>query len=180
LFNTKKTTMKIFNTLLALFLLLFFTSCEKDETKNLGSDGLLGQWEVSALDYTGSTITEIPDVEIPVLDFEGNGRDLDLSIEFLESTFTSEGSYTIDLTMEFGGQSSTVPYPVQGFIGVGDWSMEGNTLTISTPGAEPYPAEINQVDDNTMTLNYILTIDNSQPGAIVTSNVDLTYTLTRM
>ena len=93
---------------LLLSLTLIFLSCSEDEESIPTSEGMVGDWAITALDYKGTTTTTAQGASIK-MDFTGTGKDMDLITTFNSNpnTVTSEGSYTIVLKTTYMGQTTT-------------------------------------------------------------------------
>ena len=54
---------------------------------------------------------------------------MDLEVEFkADGEYTSSGDYTINLTIDFDGQTSTTAWTNSGFMGNGTWEQTGNEI----------------------------------------------------
>lgn len=171
--------MKIFNLLFTASLFLCLASCSDDDSSE-PNEGFVGKWEVTGIDYTGTSTTESYGQTFTV-DFVGTGTDLDLEIEFKENPmdYTTSGDYSIELDVDFMGQMTTQTYTNQGFIGAGTWAQVGNTLVVSTEMDGEQIAEIISMTADVIVLGYDFTITQTQNGAVATTNLEGTYTFER-
>lgn len=124
--NMRKLSLHLFNlTLVALF------SCVDKGEEEINSNIIVGEWNLTAVDYEGTTTSQFGDIE-----FTGTGTDLNMTVTFSTdpNEVLSEGDFTLEMEMTFAGQTETVSQPNQGFVGSGTWSVDGNVLSITTQG----------------------------------------------
>ncbi|MBL0744218.1 DUF5004 domain-containing protein [Chryseolinea lacunae] len=124
--STMKTTKH-----LAIVLATILFSCSKDNDPTPTVEDITGSWAATAIDYTGTTTVAGSPFKT---DFTGKGKDMDLTVTLNKNpaTFSSSGDYTIALTSVVLGQSTTQDYPFQGFLANGTWTLDGNTLTVTS------------------------------------------------
>src|SRR5688572_26303703 len=103
--------MKITKLFLLVIAFIILFSCDKEEDFKATSQGMLGAWAVSAVDYKGS-ITMSGQGGSLREDYSGTGKDMNLTTTFNENpnSVTSQGSYTIVLKSTVMGQSETEEY----------------------------------------------------------------------
>ncbi len=163
--------------LLALLGVLF--SCGSDDSDDmLSSDPIVGEWNLISLDYTGSSSVNDPYTGDPLTtDFEGVARDIMTTVIFnADGTFTSQGSYTIDLTSDFGGYEFTQSVPFEGFLGSGTWELDGTTMTTTNDQVEGESViEILNLTDNSWNTNFVLSMVNTQQGITINQSIDGNY-----
>lgn len=161
-------------TLVALLVVSLF-SCSKNEDSPKPSEQLVGKWRMTSFTYTGSSTTNYGG-ESTTAPFSGTGKDMDAHISFASNpnTYTSTGDYTIELTMDMGGEKITQDYPVQDFMGSGSWSRTGNKVTITDKATgKSAPATILQLDDNTLKIQWggnLATANSAEMPVTVTVN----------
>jgi len=83
-----------------LFVLgLLISSCSKDDTPQNTSAEVLGVWNCSSVDYTGTSVTEYLGQNITA-DFIGEGYNVDFTFTLSENpnVASSDGSYSIKLS----------------------------------------------------------------------------------
>ncbi len=160
-------------------LAVIFFSCGDDDDDPQPTDGLAGTWAVTGIDYEGTTATEAGGTGI-IADFTGKGKNMDLTITFKENpdTFTSQGDYTIAMTIEADGQSVTQDYPFEGFLTDGTWALDGETITVTGPSG-PQLATITEQTSTTLKMEWDYVHDMSQQGVTVLMNIHGTYTFKR-
>lgn len=121
-----------FKIVLVLLVSLSFFACSTDDEGNTTSTGdLVGTWALTTFDYDGS-ITQTVQDQTTTVNFVGIGQNLDYTLTFSESPneYVGAGSYDIELTTIFAGQSTTQVVPVENVFIEGTYSLDGNTLTV--------------------------------------------------
>jgi hypothetical protein len=165
--------------LLLLSLVVIFFSCSEDEDPKPTTEGMVGAWAITALDYKGTTTTSAEGLSMKA-EFTGTGKDMNLITTFgaNPNIVTSQGSYTIVLTTNMMGQTETQEYPFEEVVTDGTWSLNGNTLTI-TNDFDSQTATI--VEQNSTTLKVRIDVDEteSDQGITVSTKVQATYTFTK-
>ncbi len=158
--------------LLSLAVVLF--SCGNEDPK---PDGLIGSWFLTTLDYEGFTTS----TAMGNTNFKGFGKDMDMTMTFSENPnkFTSEGSYTIELTINAPGQTITEDLTYDTALSDGTWAVIGNTLTVTSAGVAQ---DVTIISQTSTTLELGIDSEESQDveglGSVSTS-VQITYTLVR-
>ncbi len=157
---------------LILVLGLFIISCSKDDTTQNTSTKVIGVWNCSSVDYTGTSVTKILGQSISA-DFIGEGYNIDFTFTLSEdpNVASTSGSHDIKLTTTTLGQTTVQNIEDIAFSYVGTWSIDGDKLTINREG-ETSVATIVELTDTSLELNILeeRTITNS--GAIVTTTID--------
>jgi hypothetical protein len=162
-----------------LFAALF--SCSKNGDSAKPSKTLVGKWKMTSFTYTG-TSTVVIDGQSASSPFSGTGKDIDASISFAQdNTYTSEGSYTIALTMGVGGQQIKEDMPIQGFMGSGTWKKDGNKVMITDDATgNNETCTILQLDDKTLKMQWGGTLSPANSyNTPVTLTVNGTYVFER-
>lgn len=162
---------------LLLVLALSIASCnKKDDTIN---GDITGVWNCTAVNYTGTSVTEYSG-QSATTDFTGEGYNVDFTFTVSENpnVATSNGSYSIKLTSTVNGQTITQNIENISFILTGEWSKDGNKMTVVRDG-ESSDATIVKLTDTELELNmvYEQTIENN--GIKVTSTTNMTVSFIR-
>ncbi|MFK5855600.1 MAG: hypothetical protein QM503_05680 [Bacteroidota bacterium] len=170
---------KLEKVLLLLVLGLTIISCSKDETPQTSSADVVGVWNCSSVDYTGSTVTEFLGQSMTA-DFIGEGYDVDFTFTLSENpnVASSNGSYSIKLTTTTLGQTIDQNIENIAFTYVGTWSMADNKISITSEG-ETSVATIVELTDTVLKLNILEESTTSNNGATVTSTVDTHMTFVK-
>lgn len=161
--------------LLLLSIAVIFLSCSEDDPKPT-SEGMVGAWTITAVDYRGTTTTSALGTNIKA-DFTGTGKDMNLTTTFNANpnTVVSEGSYTIVLTTTVMGQTSTDEHPFEEVVTDGTWTLSGNKLTfIDANGSQD--ATILQQTSTTLKMKVDIKESETSQGVTVTTDVHATYT----
>ena len=162
-----------------LGLAVIFLSCGEDDDPLPTSQGMLGAWAMTAVDYTGTSTTTALGNSIKAT-YTGTGKDMNLTTTFVENpnTVTSEGSYIIVLKTIMQGQTSTAEYPFDGVVTDGTWTLAGNTLTV-TDANGPQKATILSQTSTTFKMRMDVKENESSLGITVSADVHITYTFTK-
>jgi hypothetical protein len=167
--------MKITKLLLLCVAVILF-SCSDDDDPKPTTQGMIGAWSVTAVDYKGTTTTTAQGASIKA-DFTGTGKNMNLTVTFKETpkVVTNEGSYSIDLKTTIMGQTSTDQYDFDEVFTNGTWALDGNTLTItSSNGTEK--ATIVEQSSTILKLKVDTTETETDQGMTVTTNIQINYT----
>lgn len=165
---------------LIIFAMLFIiTGCKKEDDNQPNIDGnIAGVWNCTAIDYTGSTVTEMSGQSLTT-DFVGEGYDIDFTLTFTENpnNVTSDGSYSTKLTTTFMGQSTEQFIEGQSFTYTGTWTMNGSELSI-TQGGETSVATIEELTDSKLVIYIkdVQTMTNMGATATTTTEMNVSFT----
>lgn len=152
--------MKIKNTLffLSLCCIVLFSSCGSEDEDGISptADNIQGSWTVTDLEYQGTSTTEIPDFPALTSSFTGVAINSDFTMTLDESNISTSGSYDVELTTTFLGQSSTSTIPGSDlpFGASGAWNLNGDQLTITPTTGEPATFTIANMTDNSFQLKF--------------------------
>lgn len=167
--------MKKLNTLYLLSLLLLIsTACEKEEGNlEVNSDNIAGEWEMSGFTYGGRSTQEAGG-ETYRSNFAGNGRDIAYQVTFnSDGTYTSSGSYTIDITYAFGGQEFSQAVTINDALGTGTYTLNGDEITITRDeDGESSVATIVELTSESLFFELQQTRTNSGQGTTSTAIID--------
>lgn len=169
---------------IVFFAMLSFSlfSCSKNDQNAKPADQLTGNWKMTAMKYTGTSVVQTGG-EPFTTHFSGTGKNMDLHLSFAVNpkTFSSHGDYTITLTASFEGQELQQDYTINGFMGGGTWEKRGTTLTVTDKETgKLQSAIISKLDNKTMEILWSGDIASSNPyGMPVTVTVNGTYVFER-
>ncbi len=167
--------------LLLIVLGLTMVSCsKKDDETNPTTGELVGVWTCTGVNYTGSTVTEYMGQNMTTAEYTGTGYDIDFTFTISENPniATSEGSYSIELVTTTMGQSVTQNIEDLDFYFTGEWSREGNTMTV-TEGGESSDATIVKLTDTEFEVNIVSVESFESSGTTATTTINTTITFTR-
>lgn len=165
--------MKSTKLLLILMVVLSFWSC-KDE------DEIIGTWDVTVFEYGGSSTTSVQGEDYTT-NFEGTGRDMSLTVEFKgDGTYTSQGSYTIDLDYDFAGQMFSQPVTLTDYFGTGTYVVDGTTITFTDDQSnEESTGTITKLAGDDLELNFKKTETSIAQGTTSSYTIDGDYVFVR-
>lgn len=165
--------------LLLLSLAVIILSCSKDDDPKPTSEGMVGKWKITALDYKGSTTTTAQGASAKA-DFTGKGKNMNLITTFTTNpnTVTSEGTFTVELTTNYMGQTVTEEYDMDETVPSGTWSLNGNILTV-TNSTGSQTATIVEQTATTLKLKSEVNESQTDQGITITAKLDVTYTFTK-
>lgn len=173
--------MKIFKLILFTAFISLTISCSKDDDNPAPENNgeIVGVWKGTTVNYTGSTTTTAQGQSITA-DYVGEAYDVDYILTFTENPkkVVSDGSYSIELTTTVNGQSTTQNVENLELLSSGDWSINGNTLSITVDN-ETDDATIVELTNNNLVLNVVETETNTGSGFTVTSTTDVTLSFTK-
>lgn len=126
--------MKTIKLSLLAILFIAFSSCSKDDDSSLdlNSSMIVGEWNLSSLNYAGKTEVIFQETNYSTT-YSGVAENIDYTLTFnADNTFSSQGGYDVNLTTE--GISQIIA--INDFSSSGDWSIDGNILKTSTNFAQ--------------------------------------------
>ncbi len=167
--------MKITKLFLLSIAVILFSCSDKDDPIPT-SEGMVGTWTVTGIDYKGSTTTTISGITAKA-DFTGTGKDMDLTTTFTSNpnTVTSEGTYTIVLKTTVAGQTTTDEFPFDEVLTDGTWTLNGKILSITNPSGTQDATIVKQTS-TTLVLRLDLEESESDSGITVTTKIQAVYT----
>lgn len=161
--------------LLLLSLAVIFLSCSEDEDPLPTSQGMVGTWNVTSVDYKGTATTTVLGASMKA-DFTGKGKDMTLTSTFSENpnTVFTEGSYTIELKTTMNGQTTTEDHYFEDVVTDGTWTLNGRTLTIT--GADgPQEATILEQTSTSLTMRMDMKETEGTQELTVTTDLQITF-----
>jgi len=170
--------MKIAKLVFLSLAVVLFSCGQEDDPKPL--DGLIGAWSVTALNYEGSTTSNIMGTSI-ISTFTGVAKNMDMTVTFKQNpnTVISEGSYTIALTTTTLGQSITEDYTFTDFISDGTWTLNDKKITVTNSGVAQEATIVSQTSTTlVLAVETVQSQDLAGMGSIV-SSIEGVYTLTK-
>jgi len=151
----KKSNLTAVLLLLMVFALSIAGCKKKDDTTNQTDGELTGVWTCTAFNYSGSTVVEYSG-QSSSIDFTGEGYDIDFNFTLSENpnVGTTEGKYSVKLITSVSGVTLDTQYVEgQNFAFTGEWTRNGNTLTMINQTDEPSDATIVKLTDTELELN---------------------------
>ena len=176
---------------LLVFGLTMLNSCSDESTdaSNETDGELLGVWEFVELDYSGTSVAQFQGQDFTTT-YDAVGTNIDATMEITENpndlVFT--GSYDIDLTFSFAGQTQSQSYPLDDVDSISSWTRSGNILTIdgelvTIEGTDLGEAQaqdytIEELTDNTLVLTSSITqiVDNQGLESTVSIEIYMRFT----
>lgn len=128
--------MRIFKSIILFAFIALGVSCSNDDAPDqLSNNDILGGWRGTAVEYSGRQVTT-GHGQTMVQDFDGEAYDLDYTLTFTENPniVTSEGSYSLRITVTFNGQTTTQYHENLQFLQDGEWRLEGSTFYLTVDG----------------------------------------------
>jgi hypothetical protein len=109
--------------------------------------------------------------------FTATGKNMDVTTTFTKNPnkIISVGTYTIVMTTSILGQTSTEEYVSDGTEMDGTWTLNGNTLTITTVDG---PQEATIVEHSATRLKLKIEISESETDQGITTSTELAATYT--
>ncbi len=175
--------MRTFKLIALAALVTVFASCKNndDDGGTPDVDLILGLWTGTGVDYSGTTVTEASGQTITA-DFTGESFDENytLNISSDPNEFTSEGTYSLELTTTVLGQSSTETVTGLTLFDSGTWELNGSELTI-TSGGETSTGTIVELTENTLRISATEeeTVTDPDLGFTITTTVTAIATYTK-
>lgn len=174
--------MRFTKLLLLCGLPMMLLSCSREDENPVFDESLLiGDWQITSLDYSGTTTTTLAGFKTTA-NFTGKGVGLDMIVRFLQdpNTVVSEGEYSIDLKTTVLGQTSTSTLHFSDFMMPGAWKIEGGNKLIIEAIDVSEEATIKKLDDTDFVMDWSYVTEESEMGISVMQKVKGVYTLTKM
>lgn len=177
-------------TLKLLFITLFiisFTACSSEDDSNDNNNptdtnaDLTGTWNLEGLNVETESVSTIQGQSFTSTSV-GEGTNIDYQMIFSENPneVIGEGSFDMEFTITFAGQTQTETLPGEPIIGdLGTWTREGNNLIISINGETP-TYEITQLTESTLVLNVTQVDEVTEQGVTTVATSNGTLTLSRL
>lgn len=169
------------STVLLAFLVSISLSCSDEEIRINPEEQLSGTWNMSAVDYSGTSVTSAFGTEITAI-YSGEGYDMDLQLIFDKASkaYSTSGNYSIKLTYVIdGGEPVTQNWANQGFVLDGEYSVQGDKLILTPAGQESQETIFSIVDKNKLEISQIRSQVINQSGMTITQNIEIVYLFTR-
>jgi len=146
--------MKFLKILLASILFITVTACGNNDdvvVEDTSSD-LVGTWQLTSLDYSGTSTNTIDGIPIEAT-HAGFAKNIDYSISFSENPnlYDANGEYIIELTTIIDGEGSTLDIELFAFEADGTWSLNQRELTIIRDN-ETEIISITNLNETTLTI----------------------------
>lgn len=177
--------MKKFLLCLVFMSAMTLTSCSSDDdsdtTPETNSD-LVGTWEITDLNYQGSSTTSFQGQEIS-LDFSGQSISFqDAQVVFnADNTYESSGSATIEFTVETMGQSQTQELSTESGLETGTWEINGQQLLLTPSGQDQQVSDIDVFTDSDLKISIDnFTASGFPNGAAANATIDAEYSLHKL
>ncbi|MFC0604290.1 lipocalin family protein [Winogradskyella pulchriflava] len=158
--------------LLVLSLTVFSSCSDDDSDSNSTSGELLGVWEMVEMEYTGTSVTAVQGQDFTT-SYDGVGSNMDTTMEITENpnNLLFSGSYDIDLTFSFVGQTQNQTVSLDDVESVSTWTRSGNTLTIDGDFATIEGVDLGEVQTQDYTIEELT--DNT---LVLTSSINQVVT----
>ncbi|MEL7005708.1 MAG: lipocalin family protein [Bacteroidota bacterium] len=183
LINMNLKDMKFSKLFFILLAVTIFSACSDDEdAPNISEDLLVGDWELTDLDYSGTSVLTVPGLGEGITStFEGTGLNLNLDLTFTTdpNEFITQGDYGVRLVTTIEGQEVVNELENADFINNGTWTRDGNILTVTSTLGGPQEATIISVDQNSFTLGYDFEETVTELGVTNTTVVNGVYIFSR-
>lgn len=174
--------MKTFQTILLICVSLIVFYCKEDEKPSFDESMVVGEWEAMSLDYSGTTSTTFLGFTIGST-YTGEMLESDMVVEFTKepNQFLTTGSYTVKLTTTIEGVSETEEIELPNIFFPGTWKLEGgNKMIVTSAGADPQEATIEQLDATTMVISTTVTQTTEDSGFTITNETHAKYQLKKV
>lgn len=165
--------------ILLIFSSLLFFSCVTEEPQPTTESRLVGEWEVTSLEYSGTTVTEYEGFSYSI-DYTGLGSNIVASYTFSENpnNFSGSGTYDTILTITSEGESYEQTFEGLGFAYSGSWSVDRDKVTL-TSNNESSSATIVSLTDTELELKMNEEQTQTIEGTTVTIEVEMLLKLSK-
>ncbi|MBX2843112.1 MAG: lipocalin family protein [Flammeovirgaceae bacterium] len=140
-------------------------SCSEDEPATPDQGMIIGSWELSEVDYDGTTTTTF-NGQSSVINFTGEGKNLNNEIKFTENPneFTVSGTYDVELKMDYDGTEVISEINGLSFANSGEWEIDGDKLYITDDVSAIKEATIKELSEEKLVLFWVLKQEIVQSG----------------
>lgn len=186
---------KYLKLLLGLSVILLLANCSEDDTEDpVTADDIIGTWNMTALRAVTSTSVDF--FGLPVSTTATSvGSNFDYNVTFTENTYSSEGGYDLETTVEVPGEDTqTETFEFRNLTTEGTYRFEDGTLIFDDQflnagndelltgldiGEPEVTISFNGADEVTMTQRQDISVTDPTSGATFDVEIDLTTTLRR-
>jgi len=177
--------MKTIKFSLFVIFLILLSACSSDDSPNVNTAMVTGEWNMEAFDYSGETSGNFEGMDLNT-SYSGVGENIDAILSFnADNTFDFSGSYDVRFTAE----GFTEMVPVSNASSSGTWKIEGDYIVTSqtigqvqgqgVQGPQEGRMRISEVSENRMILIIDQESTTSQNGMEFTISMDGKYVLTK-
>lgn len=165
--------------LLLLSVAVTLFSCGDDEDPLPTTKAMVGTWQVSAIDYKGTTTTTLAGATAKA-DYTGTGKDMNLTATFTENpnNVTTQGSYTVVMKTTVDGKTQTNEVEFDEAFSNGSWSLNGRELTITSADG-PETVTIVEQSATTLKIKEVVNETETDQGATIAIKLEAVYTFTK-
>ena len=181
LLTNKKQNMKFLKLIFFTTLISLTFSCSSDDDNQPANNGnIVGVWKGTAVDYSGTTTTTAQGQSVTAT-YVGEAYDIDYTLTFTDNPkkVVSAGNYSIELTTTVYGQTTTQNIEGLEFLSSGDWSINGNILTITVDN-QTDDTTIVELTNSTLVLKGVHTESTNQGGVTSNSTTETTLKFRRL
>lgn len=179
-FTLKSLQMKFFKTVFGLLLCSVIFSCTHEEEAPFSNPSIVGNWQLSAMEYTGVSKVSFNGVNNEHA-FSGEASEIDFILDLSESpnTFTSEGGYLITLAFMMMGQEIKMPVRIDDFLGEGSWEINGDKLKVTSKGNPSDEMKILKLTEHELILEGDASRHVDESNALMSTTISATLRLNR-
>ncbi|UKM64101.1 lipocalin family protein [Flavobacteriaceae bacterium GSB9] len=161
--------------LLFTLLIAIMTSCSSDDSTSEITADIVGTWEMTDYDYTGTTKTTF-EGQTYSADYVGEAFNIDYRMTFNENpnTIETEGSFSLELTTTAFGETSTQVVNTDDVetINAGTWEIQNGNLVTQADGGIEATYKIEELTETSLVLSLNQEVDISQSGVTAKTTIN--------
>mgnify|MGYP001069225898 CR=1 FL=1 len=152
--------MRNFKYALIIILGVVILGCDNEDDNTAeqsnNQNQLIGNWVAQDMTFSGNPTLTIQGVSLPA-DVNGEPYDIDLSLEFTENPneYTTDGTFSVEVTVSALGFSETDNLENLSIIPDGIWEINNQTITFSSI-QESLDLKITELTLDTLTLSGVI------------------------
>lgn len=159
---------------------LILLSCSESEVDpQTTHEGMVGNWAVTDVDYTGTTIKTEQGTSV-IAHFTGTAKEMNHITTFTSNNILSEGSYVLVVNTTVGGHTTIEEVTKDEVFPHGTWGLDGNTLLIETVSNGSHEATVLEQTRKTLKIQWhIHKVEETDQDNTEMTDITGTYTFTK-
>ena len=166
--------------LILICCVFFCASCDDEPTNPISDASIFGTWTLQSMQYSGGN-TVVSGNETFAAEFDGLAKNISTTMTLNEDgTYTSMGSYTVDVAFSFGNQTFTQETTYSNFLGTGTYTRSDDFLSFTfDPNEEPIEGQIIRLSDNELSIKVVIITESEDNVSTTRTRIDGQYEFIR-
>lgn len=152
----------------SLFTSLFLLSCSDNEESsvNITESDLIGSWKITSIYTEEGKVSGVVDGVPFSASYSLEGKNYNIDVEFKNNPkeVITQGNITFVASYTMGGESETEEFFGDSPLATGNWSLDGNILTVTGDDKESSSSNIIDFNKTSITFRQSLSNESSFKG----------------